>query len=94
MAATLKKVLITIPEDLLSDVDAMLRQESNYNRSELIRSLLADYVKASKVKAIERQLVEGYKIMAGLNAELAEYSFDADASLAAYENYLVNSQYA
>ena len=94
MPMPLKKVLITIPESLLKAVDSILSHDDNLNRSELIRNLLTDYVKSSKVKAIEAQLVEGYQSMGALNLELAEYNFDEMANLEEYERYLSNPKYA
>jgi metal-responsive CopG/Arc/MetJ family transcriptional regulator len=94
MPTPLKKVLITVPEDLLNDVDDMLSHEEHLNRSELVRNLLAEYVKSSRAKEIENQLIEGYRSMGGLNVELSEFGFDAKANLEAYENYLSNSKYA
>ena len=72
-----KKILISVSDSLLSEVD-LLANRQNVNRSEFIREAMKLYIKERK--RIERceQMKKGYEEMSEINLEIAEYCFEAD----------------
>ena len=58
----LKKILITLPNSLLEEVDALALQE-NTNRSEFIREAMKYYIKYKKNLEIKERLKKGYQEM-------------------------------
>ncbi len=75
--AQVKKVLITLPESLLSEVDSLASMDKK-NRSEFIREAMNHYLRERKRLEIREQMIRGYQEMAGLNSELAESHLAAE----------------
>lgn len=87
-----KKILITMPEALLSEVD-QLSSEENMSRSKWIRESVAGSVKAKRREKTAKALKEGYIAMGKLNVRLAEESVIADnEQLLTYELKLSESE--
>ncbi|HYH04129.1 MAG TPA: ribbon-helix-helix protein, CopG family [Bacillota bacterium] len=87
--AQAKRIVVSLPESLLQEVDGIVRRETG-NRSEFIREavrrLIAD---RQRLGNIERYRV-GYETVGKLNLVLAEDGLAADScDLENYENYLV-----
>lgn len=83
-----KKILISVPETLLKEVDARVSCEQ-VSRSRLIQRAVRFYLSEQKKTERLRQMKTGYREMADINLELAEISFLADCQQAdAYEEKL------
>ena len=88
MAQT-KRIMISLPGQLLREIDAMVERDS-VNRSEFIRQAMLEYLAERRRMDLRRKMREGYLKMAQLNRELAEESFAASQeALVTYESYLV-----
>ena len=72
-----KKILITMPDALLDEVDN-LATEQNLNRSEFIREAMKLYIREKKKADIASKLKKGYEEMSKLNLEIAEFCLEAD----------------
>lgn len=88
----LKKVLITVPDTLLEQVDLVASSEK-MNRSEFIRNAMQFYIKETKRKALREQMKAGYQEMARINLALAEMCATADeAQQREYEEKLAECE--
>ncbi len=88
----LKKILITLPNTLLEEVDALALQE-NTNRSEFIREAMKYYIKYKKNLEIKERLKKGYQEMGEMNLAIAEMCFEADnKQLDGYEEKLAECE--
>lgn len=74
-----KKILISIPDSLLQEVDAMVSHEKS-SRSRLVSNALTLYIKEKKKTLLRRQMRKGYREMAEINLNLAEICFPADST--------------
>ena len=72
-----KKILISLPDALLTDVDN-LATSRKIDRSELIREATKSYMDKQKRASTEKSLKEGYITMGDINIEIAELSLEAD----------------
>ena len=75
--ASLKKILISIPENLLEELDSIVNAE-HVNRSELLREAARLYIKERKRRDIIERMKRGYELMAGINLQLANEALAAD----------------
>ena len=88
----LKKILLTLPNTLLEEVDALALQE-NTNRSEFIREAMKYYIKYKKNLEIKERLKKGYQEMGEMNLAIAEMCFEADnKQLDGYEEKLAECE--
>jgi metal-responsive CopG/Arc/MetJ family transcriptional regulator len=69
----MEKVMLTLPTDLLHEVDALARQTKK-NRSQFMRHILREWIEAQHKKEFETFLAEGYQEMAQQNTALVEES--------------------
>ena len=69
--AEVRKVLITLPESLLSEVDVLASLDKK-SRSELIREAMQYYLEQRRTSELRAQMVRGYSEMAELNRRLSE----------------------
>lgn len=90
--AQLKKILITLPEDLLREVDQFVFCE-NTNRSEFIRDAMRCYMKLKRKKELDEEMKKGYLEMAQINLSIANMCVEADEEeLSAYEEKLAECE--
>lgn len=83
-----KKILVSIPEDLLDQIDRVCGQEK-ITRSGFIRDALKRAVRLRHTMEREEQMRKGYVEMAQINQEWAQAALPAESSdLAAYEALL------
>jgi CopG family transcriptional regulator/antitoxin EndoAI len=83
-----KKILISLPDSLLQEVDEIVTMEKR-NRSEFIRESMRLYLRERRKIKLREELKQGYQLMGGLNRELAEKGLAADGqALALYERLL------
>jgi CopG family transcriptional regulator/antitoxin EndoAI len=86
--AELKKILISLPDNLLAEVDEIVSIEKK-NRSEFIREAMKLYIREKQKIQIREKMKNGYKEMALINAELTELGLNLDRqALEAYESIL------
>lgn len=74
----LRKILISVPDSLLKEVDNLVSNE-NKTRSELIREAMKLYIDHKRKRNIRDEMKNGYQEMAEINLKLAEMCFEADA---------------
>lgn len=87
-----KKIILSLPEELLDRVDDCLKNE-NKNRSEWVREAIVHYISEGKKARIRVQMEQGYQEIGMLNLELSEVGLESDEKdFAIYENKLVESE--
>jgi len=87
-----KKVLITISDDLLQEIDCIAEKEQK-NRSLVIREVMTEYVRGRKSKSLAERLAAGYREMAEINLNMAQECFNADEdTLRHYEEKLTECE--
>lgn len=87
-----KKILISLPDSLLSELDTMASSE-NINRSEFIREAMKLYIHEKKKADIVCKLKKGYEEMAELNLEYSEFCVESDnCQLMHYEEKLAECE--
>lgn len=88
-----KRIIVSVPTNLLQEVDGIVALEAGRTRSELIREALWCYIEERKKRALRERLKQGYQEMATLNLQLAEEGVDPDAAASGeYENYLAECE--
>ncbi|MGI5879912.1 MAG: CopG family ribbon-helix-helix protein [Syntrophomonadaceae bacterium] len=65
-----KRIIITVPENLLSEMDDISTQECK-NRSEVVREAIGFYLGERKKNFIREQMKKGYMEMAEINLKFA-----------------------
>jgi CopG family transcriptional regulator / antitoxin EndoAI len=75
--AQFKKILISLPDNLLKEVDSMVSIEKT-NRSEFVREAMKLYIRERRKMEMRDSMKNGYKEMAEINVKLAEICFEAD----------------
>ncbi len=88
----LKKVLISVPEPLLKEVDSVCTSE-HFNRSEFVREAMKCYLLEKRKLALKEQMKKGYQEMADINREIADMYFDLEnEQFARYEEKLAECE--
>lgn len=77
-----KKVLITIPENLLKELDATARLEKK-SRSDFVRQAVKLYLKEKRKIEIREKMKAGYLEMSRINTSITE-----EGSQGEYEDFL------
>ncbi|GAX89199.1 antitoxin [Effusibacillus lacus] len=72
-----KRIMVSIPNHLLQEVDCIVEQEKS-NRSELIRRAMSMYVNERKKRCIRETMQRGYMEMANINLNIASEAFLAE----------------
>ena len=87
-----RKILVSLPNQLLDEVDDVLKEESK-NRSEFIREAMKLYLRERKKLRIREMMKKGYKEMGMVNLKLSEEGLIEDtAFLDIYEKILAESE--
>lgn len=76
MART-KRIMISLPQTLLKEVDGVVELEKR-TRSEFIREAMKLYLQERKKRQIRERMQEGYMEMARLNLALANEAINAE----------------
>lgn len=76
--AELKKILISLPDNLLKEVDNIVSVEKT-NRSEFVREAMRLYLREKRKMQMRDRMKRGYQEMAEINIRLAEMCMDADS---------------
>lgn len=75
--AELRKILITLPDNLLREIDYIVALEKT-SRSRFVREAMRLYIRQRKNLEMKDRMKKGYQEMADINIRLAEVCFDAD----------------
>lgn len=75
--AELRKILISLPDNLLKEVDSIVSVEKT-NRSEFVREAMRLYIRERRKIEMRDKMKKGYQEMAEINIKLAEIFFDVD----------------
>ena len=76
--ADLKRIMISIPNSLLQEVDGIIAMEK-LSRSQFVREAMRLYIEDRKRKAVRDLMRKGYEEMAIINLTLAEEGLMADS---------------
>ncbi|PTX58885.1 CopG family transcriptional regulator/antitoxin EndoAI [Melghirimyces profundicolus] len=72
-----KRIMISLPQQLLQEVDGMVEKE-NSNRSEFVRQAMKLYLYERKKRLIREMMQRGYMEMAKINLNIASEAFEAE----------------
>lgn len=75
-----RKILISLPESLLKEVDSIVNIEKT-NRSEFVRKTIQLYIRERRKIEVRDKLKKGYQEMAEINIKLSEIWFNVDNDL-------------
>ena len=75
-----RKILISLPESLLREVDSIVNMEKT-NRSEFVRRTIQLYIGERRKIEVRDRLIKGYQEMAEINIKLSEIWFNVDNDL-------------
>jgi CopG family transcriptional regulator/antitoxin EndoAI len=78
--AELKRIMISIPNSLLQEVDGIIAMEK-LSRSQFVREAMRLYIEERKRKAVRDMMRKGYQEMAVINLTLAEEGLTADVEV-------------
>jgi len=78
--ADLKRIMISIPNSLLQEVDGIVAMEK-LSRSQFVREAMRLCIEERKRKAIRDMMRKGYQEMASINLSLAEEGLMADSDV-------------
>ncbi|PTM53303.1 CopG family transcriptional regulator/antitoxin EndoAI [Desmospora activa DSM 45169] len=77
MLSETKRIMISLPQHLLQEVDGLVEKE-NSNRSELVRQAMKMYLHERKKRLIREMMQQGYMEMAKINLNIASEAFEAE----------------
>lgn len=78
--AELKRIMISIPNSLLQEIDGIIAMEK-LSRSQFVREAMRLYIEERKRKAVRDMMRKGYQEMAVINLSLAEEGLSADVEV-------------
>jgi len=78
--AELRRIMISIPNSLLQEVDGIIAIEK-LSRSQFVRDAIRSCIEERKRKEVRDMMRKGYQEMATINIELAEEGLLADADV-------------
>ncbi|HMM19980.1 MAG TPA: ribbon-helix-helix protein, CopG family [Selenomonadales bacterium] len=78
--AELKRIMISLPNSLLQEVDGIIAMEK-LSRSQFVREAMRLYIEDRKRKAVRDMMRKGYQEMAVINLTLAEEGLSADVEV-------------
>ncbi len=79
--AQVKRVMISLPDHLLSEIDCIAAAE-NLNRSEFVREAMKLYITERKRRLLREQMKKGYMEMANINLSLAIEQYRLESEVA------------
>ncbi len=75
--AQYKKILISVPDNLLEELDIMVSNEKT-NRSMIVREAMSLYIREKHKVELRDKMKRGYEEMSEINLRLAEGCLGAD----------------
>ena len=86
--AQLKKIIISIPDNLLKEIDLLVEME-NKNRSEFVQEAMKLYLRKKQKIRIRERMKKGYIEMTNINIEFSREFLEVDnEQLQKYEERL------
>lgn len=86
--AQAKRIMVSLPDSLLQEVDGIVRREQG-NRSAFVREAMLLLIRERRRLEELEKWRSGYEKMAVINRKLAEDGLEQDLqTLESYENYL------
>jgi len=86
--AQLKKIIVSLPDSLLCEIDSIVSLEKT-SRSSFVREAMNFYIREKCRLAISEKMRKGYQEMAKINLEIAAYGLAADnETMFSYEEKL------
>jgi len=79
-----KRVMISLPDSLLKDIDGFIKEDSSNDRSEFIKEAMRLYLKEKKRQEIREKLRDGYLEMSDFNQKLADEGIEYDTQVMIY----------
>ena len=76
-----KRIMISLPDSLLAEVDGIVAAEQ-LNRSEFIREAMKLYIAERKRRLLREQMKTGYIEMAKINLSLAVEQYELESEVA------------
>ncbi|OWZ82821.1 CopG family ribbon-helix-helix protein [Natranaerobius trueperi] len=70
--------MISLPEQLLKEVDGIVSSEKCRSRSEFVRKAMRLYIEERRKNNIREYMKQGYEEMAEINLELANEALEAE----------------
>ena len=89
--AELKRIMISIPDSLLQEIDGIVAMEK-LSRSQFMRNAMRLYIEDRKRKAIIENMRKGYQEMAAINLTLAEEGLYVDVDVVEMPSLLVERE--
>jgi CopG family transcriptional regulator/antitoxin EndoAI len=87
-----KRIMISLPNSLLQEVDHLVEMEKR-NRSEFIREAMKLYIRERRKIQIRENMKKGYREMGAMNLALSEVGLDLDMNaLKRYEEKLAECE--
>lgn len=74
-----KRIIISLPNTLLQEVDDIVEIEKR-NRSEFIREAMKLYIRERRKIQIKENMKKGYREMGAINLALSEIGLDMDVN--------------
>jgi len=84
-----KRIMISLPQHLLHEVDGMVEAEQS-SRSDFIRRAMKQYLQELKKRHIRETMQRGYVEMAKINLNIAAEAFQAEEEADLTLNRLVS----
>ncbi|MBB5174214.1 antitoxin [Texcoconibacillus texcoconensis] len=73
-----KRIMVSLPQHVLNDLDGLLENEDNLKRSEIIQQATKMYLREQKKQQIRETMQQGYMEMAKINLNIATEAFLAE----------------
>nr|WP_240503571.1 ribbon-helix-helix protein, CopG family [Natranaerobius trueperi] len=73
-----ERIMISLPEQLLKEVDGIVSSEKCRSRSEFVRKAMRLYIEERRKNNIREYMKQGYEEMAEINLELANEALEAE----------------
>ncbi|MFW5985119.1 MAG: CopG family ribbon-helix-helix protein [Halanaerobiaceae bacterium] len=80
----IKRVMISLPHNLLKEIDGYVKENGDGNRSEFIQEAMKLYLREKKRQQIRKDLREGYIQMSNINRELADEGIEYDVRIMSF----------
>ncbi|SEN82306.1 CopG family transcriptional regulator / antitoxin EndoAI [Amphibacillus marinus] len=77
MSANMQEIVVRLPENLLNEVDGLIREEDS-DLNDIIYEATKSYVRDKKEQHIRESMQRGYIEMAKINLNIASESFLAE----------------
>ena len=77
MSGSNKKILISLPEPLIEEMDSIANQDHT-NRSRIIREAIHNYIEEKRKSELRAVMKSGYLEMGKINLKIAEMCFETE----------------